>query len=417
MKHSRFRFAAALLLLCYCAAILWYTVLSRPVGFYTAHTALFWSYREWLGGDRRIGVQILANIALFVPFGLLLSACIEKDALWPSLLAGLLLSCLVEGLQYGLLRGQFEWDDLLHNSLGALLGGWVWLLLRRYRPHAALGLGLLAVVIAVPLSLCTSSAAPDYPERHYCFQLDSIAAEGDRVELRGFGFRYGHRAQTARLLAVSTRTGARIPFELQYGLEREDAARYFEGEDCARSGFFARASGLDPEEEYELHAAFGWRTPLPTRVRLRGGALLYAPGALFRAPEAAGSELDALLAGAVLRDYLPGLPCWIYQRGTTLYWIVSESYPFEADGSTRFQYGVWSTRQENLPQEKLHRELGCADLSAAFEAYELAGDFGAYRVMARELPEEYPVTAILTGYWSREGWSWKCCFRPLYPAA
>lgn len=417
MDKRSFRLSCALLLLVYTALVLSYTVLLRPVGFWAAHTAPFWSYRDWFGGNWRTGAQILGNIALLVPFGALLGGCLRAPRVWKSLLAGLLLSCLIETLQYLLMRGQFEFDDLLNNALGAALGGLGWPLLRHWKGarRALPALGAAAVLIAALVCLRGGQYADDYAARHYCFEVERVRAENRQIELSGFGFWVGHEAKSARLNLVSTKTGKKLPLRVAYGLEREDVGAYFGGGAAyTHTGFTAVGEGLNAGEEYELYAAFGWRVPLATGVCLRDGALYRVSEAYYRAPEAAGGELAALLREGTVLVYLPGLPCWIVQRGQTLYWIVKEGYPFEPDGSTRFQYGLWSTQPERQPPEKLHKSLGCADLGGAFEGYELAGDFGPYRVMARALPEEYPVTAVLTGYWSREGWSWKSCFRPIY---
>ncbi len=422
MKHTQSRILPLALLGVYCALVLCYTVLLRPAGFYTAHAALFWSYRAWFAGDRWAGVQILANIALFVPFGLLLSLCARKSAVWKALLAGLLLSGLIEGLQILLLRGQFELDDLVNNTLGAALGALGFALLQgrcseKTRRTLVLALGAAAVLLAVCVCAFDNRETAEDAARNFVIQVESVTVEAGRVELSGFGFRVGREARGARLILASTKTGQRIPLRVEYGLERGDVGAYFGGGSAyTHSGFTARGEGLNAGEEYALYAAFGWLTPLATGVYLRDGALYCVSEAIYRAPENAGADLEALLREGSLRAYLPGLPCWIVQRGAALYWIVREAYPFfEADGTTPIQYGLWSTREDRLPPETLHRELGCADLHGNFEKFELSGDFGPYRVMARALPEDFPVTAVLTGYWTKtEGWVWRCCFRPVY---
>lgn len=66
------------LLLVYGAAVWWYTIGNRPTAYVEPKLKLFWSYREWLAGKWNYGMQILANILMFVPFGFLLPTIIRK---------------------------------------------------------------------------------------------------------------------------------------------------------------------------------------------------------------------------------------------------------------------------------------------------------------------------------------------------
>ena len=71
------------------------------------------------------------NILLFLPFGYLLPLLWPRvDRWWKLLLCGLFVSLLIELLQLVTLRGMFDLDDLMNNTLGALLG---WLCFARWR--------------------------------------------------------------------------------------------------------------------------------------------------------------------------------------------------------------------------------------------------------------------------------------------
>lgn len=87
-----------------------------------------WSWVEvFRGGNWDLLDQILLNILLFVPLGAALYSWSwvrqrrrPLTAVW---LIGLGLSACVEVLQLLFHLGLFEWDDMLHNGLGCLLGG------------------------------------------------------------------------------------------------------------------------------------------------------------------------------------------------------------------------------------------------------------------------------------------------------
>lgn len=75
---------------------------------------LFWSWRQWnVQRD-----QILANIVMFIPVGMLSS----KVWYWNGIWFAASLSVLIEGLQLITVRGLCEFDDLIHNCLGAAVG-------------------------------------------------------------------------------------------------------------------------------------------------------------------------------------------------------------------------------------------------------------------------------------------------------
>ena len=75
---------------------------------------LFWSWKEW---DIQKN-QILTNIAMFIPIGVL-TGLIWK---WRGLLVAVGLSMGIEVLQLISQRGLCEFDDMIHNTVGAAIG-------------------------------------------------------------------------------------------------------------------------------------------------------------------------------------------------------------------------------------------------------------------------------------------------------
>ena len=73
------------------------------------------------------------NIVVFVPLGVLLAIPYKDIKLSSVFVLSVLSSILIEVLQFVLKRGFAEIDDVLHNTLGALLGFglyrlflWIW---------------------------------------------------------------------------------------------------------------------------------------------------------------------------------------------------------------------------------------------------------------------------------------------------
>lgn len=111
-------------MLVFLALLLWSTLLLRTPGTdHQANLIPLWSwYQGFLQGNDEIRWQIYFNILLFVPFGCLLYLS-KQRSMSKILLLGFLLSLIIELCQLVFKLGLFEWDDLIHNSLGCLLGG------------------------------------------------------------------------------------------------------------------------------------------------------------------------------------------------------------------------------------------------------------------------------------------------------
>ena len=92
--------------------------------------ALFWSYRRYFScADPHLLRQMAANVLVFIPLGALLHRLVG----WKAVLIGTACSALIEVLQLITRRGVFEFDDILHNALGLLIGCAAAALIRRAR--------------------------------------------------------------------------------------------------------------------------------------------------------------------------------------------------------------------------------------------------------------------------------------------
>ena len=91
---------------------------------------LFWSYRAIMSGSTELIGEVFWNVVLFVPIGLLVSALLHRHQ-WLSAVSGILLSAGIEAMQLLTHRGLFEFDDIVHNGLGALIGFFLFFLLMK----------------------------------------------------------------------------------------------------------------------------------------------------------------------------------------------------------------------------------------------------------------------------------------------
>ena len=107
----------------YLFLILAETVLIRKSGELRYEWVPFWSwmyvFEKWPLTHSRIAIlkQILLNIAMFIPIGFLLG---HKG--WKSVGISAGISLIIELCQLISRRGLFEFDDIVHNTLGAVVG-------------------------------------------------------------------------------------------------------------------------------------------------------------------------------------------------------------------------------------------------------------------------------------------------------
>lgn len=100
------------------------TVFTRSAGTSRAiNLDWFYTWEEIRAGDMLAKEQVILNVILFVPFGVSLGLITwKKMRPHKAFLLGLALSLVVEISQYITMRGLFEGDDLIHNTLGCVLG-------------------------------------------------------------------------------------------------------------------------------------------------------------------------------------------------------------------------------------------------------------------------------------------------------
>ena len=112
-----------ILLLAYISIILYETILFRPVYPYMQYELVpFWSYRLAYYGESYYISEILLNYLLYIPLGFLLKAVFWQLKWWQCLLICLLSSCAIEVSQLVFRIGLFEWDDMIGNTIGGLIG-------------------------------------------------------------------------------------------------------------------------------------------------------------------------------------------------------------------------------------------------------------------------------------------------------
>lgn len=82
----------------------------------------FWSYSALKDGREVLLAENMMNVVVFIPVGILLGFAFPNIKWWKAMLVGCCISVTIEALQYFFHRGFSEFDDLMHNTLGCLIG-------------------------------------------------------------------------------------------------------------------------------------------------------------------------------------------------------------------------------------------------------------------------------------------------------
>lgn len=125
------RYTSGLLMVEYVFLIFCSTVIYRSVGEirqYDFHP--FWSYQAIQDGREELLAENIMNVVVFIPVGLLLGIAFKQVTWWKALLIGCSISVIIESLQFFLMRGFSELDDVMHNTLGCLIGFGFMIILR-----------------------------------------------------------------------------------------------------------------------------------------------------------------------------------------------------------------------------------------------------------------------------------------------
>lgn len=124
-----FRLSIGLLLFEYVFLIYGSTVFFRQ----TAKMRLFdmtplWSYASYFRGeDKNLLTENIMNMVVFVPIGFLLGTGFQTMSWRKIVLTGMSISIGIEILQFLFQKGFTELDDVIHNTIGCMIGYVLWL--------------------------------------------------------------------------------------------------------------------------------------------------------------------------------------------------------------------------------------------------------------------------------------------------
>lgn len=141
-KRGRIKASTAIILpilVFYFSFILTITILERtPSRSARYELDLFWSYKRILSETTALLAENFWNVVLFVPLATMLSIIFDARAvkgkrrwIWMTVFVCILISAGIEIVQLITHRGLFEFDDIIHNTIAAVIGAVIVVVLRR----------------------------------------------------------------------------------------------------------------------------------------------------------------------------------------------------------------------------------------------------------------------------------------------
>lgn len=115
---------AGLALILFLGVVFGSTVFTRTPTMRKYELQLFWSWKAVIiNHNSEMLKENLLNCVLLFPAGILLPLVFRKKINWiGGFLYGFLISIVIETCQLILKRGLFEWDDMIHNAIGCMIG-------------------------------------------------------------------------------------------------------------------------------------------------------------------------------------------------------------------------------------------------------------------------------------------------------
>ena len=245
------------------------------------------------------------------------------------------------------MRGLFEWDDVFSNTLGAVTGIIIFVLLTHMRSssivvHCASGVFAVICVVVILTGRGIADVEANISPRMFWFEVGDVQVTDNTLTIEGTAVRYDHEDEKPEIILRSTDTGKRVKLKTTMEVQHDDYLG------VAVNGFTAsgklRVSGSD---EYEVMVRWPWTMTLSTGGFISGSDIHYHQSSELVEPTGA-DDLDEIVRNGILRVYRPDFHCWVYQKDWSLYWIVDGNFDFEKDGTTYIQYQLWTTEADTF---------------------------------------------------------------------
>lgn len=275
----------------------------------------------------------------------------------------------------------------------------------------------------------------------YAYQVENISIEGDYIFIKGWFFELkkvqnierepegeGNPAIVVYDMSQEKESYTDGSTEERTGLKTEtifttrpDINKYFKCEhDYSRCGFETKIEKTKINLENGLYQIIIKPHELEEdgiqAAYIVNGELTYISPLDTITLNVKGTDLEKIVTDGTCVVSYPKYHVCVYQYGWELYWIVDKDFDFDGKEVTHIQYFTETTQFDKLPKNRTDEGKYWSNLAGVFEMHEITSSMncGEYRVSVRDLPTEYSLTQMGTGYRVNNAWVWERFFRPDY---
>ena len=273
-------------------------------------------------------------------------------------------------------------------------------------------------------SIVSDAVLQEVNPTDYAFQIDSIELENNKLSITGWCFNRNEdltdpeKIPVMKVVLVDSSDNNKFYYRAQYGIAREDVNEYFRGgHEYVYCGFSAEIglSSLDTEHtDYEIVFQQNERNQFCIRpgLYIHEGRLMNADPSIYEPLAVENTDLEGVVNDGILKVYRPDLGVYVYQYGWKLFWIIDDNYPLAE--KNLMEYAVYTSNPDKLPDYR--RGSDWDNLKFNFTDAEITQviNAGQYRAAVRDIPTDYPVTIVFTGF-VYNGWDWVNSFYPGIP--
>ncbi len=283
-----------------------------------------------------------------------------------------------------------------------------------------------------------NSFIPVEDSNAYVYQLEDLKDDGNIITLKGWFFELKKVRNIEREIQDNQKlgiviydlsssqddvSGKRKGISLNVKKEnRFDVDKYFKCEyDYSGCGFIAQINKevIDLQHgDYQLifktdeTGVYG----IYSSIFIHNGEIMYVNPSGYYDLNLDGEDIKKIVEEGVCVASCPEKHVQVYQCGWKLFWIVDDKYDFCENDQTYIQFQIDTTQFDKLPAERIAIGAQTDNIGDLFEKYEITaeGSYGQYRVASRDIPSDYSITRIITGYYENNAWVWQRFIRPIY---
>jgi hypothetical protein len=222
------------------------------------------------------------------------------------------------------------------------------------------------------------------------FAVDGLSSQDNRFLLQG----------TCRAYNVETPA-------YQILLQGEKSGRIYKADTLPDGDRFEALLPAIPEEKAEVLVKFKIYSPWHTSVYINKDRVEYVRGNV-KEPDIAGTDLEHIVRDGVLKVYEPVYNVYVYQLDHKLYWLIGTPL----DKRTTVLCYVHTNEPEKLPEKvRKYKRVNLNFRAGSKNEITRTMRCGKYRVFVRDIPTEYHVTAVRTGFYENRKVTWDRYFR------